>query len=131
MALTATATPQVRDDVMQLLRMTGARVFVQDFNRANLKYIVCQKPVKRSDALPLLLEYIMGTHGPDAIGIVYCLSRDVGGDGGRGACTCLCLSSVVARPRRSASWCPSGWRKRSERVPVSTPCFEPLLWARS
>jgi hypothetical protein len=79
MALTATATPTVRDDVMKLLRMPKPTVFVQDFNRPNLRYFLCQKPAGRQPALEALLDYILTNHGANAIGIVYCLSRDVGG----------------------------------------------------
>ena len=77
MALTATATPPVRADVMKLLRMNRPRLFVQEFNRPNLRYTVCQKPSKKVDALEALLEYIVTNHGGDKCGIVYCLSRDV------------------------------------------------------
>lgn len=37
MALTATATTEVKNDVMSLLGMRSPRIFEQDFNRPNLR----------------------------------------------------------------------------------------------
>jgi ATP-dependent DNA helicase RecQ len=43
MALTATATPRVQEDVLVQLKMQHACVFVQSFNRPNLVYEVRPK----------------------------------------------------------------------------------------
>lgn len=43
MALTATATPRVREDIMHQLKMRKPAWFVQSFNRANLKYKILPK----------------------------------------------------------------------------------------
>ena len=42
MALTATATANVRQDVQKILGMQRPRVFVQDFNRPNLRCVPCR-----------------------------------------------------------------------------------------
>lgn len=43
MALTATATPRVRQDVVNQLKLRDCRWFLCSFNRPNLKYIVTPK----------------------------------------------------------------------------------------
>ena len=69
MALTATATERVRDDIGEQMNMVDAPRFVTSFNRANLTYRVW--PKRRSfDALVQLL----GRH-EDQPAIIYCFSR--------------------------------------------------------
>ena len=69
MALTATATERVRDDIGEQMNMIDAPRFVTSFNRANLTYRVW--PKRRSfDALVQLL----GRH-KDQPAIIYCFSR--------------------------------------------------------
>ncbi len=46
LALTATATPKVRGDVMRSLHIQGASVHQQTFNRNNLHLRVVDKPKK-------------------------------------------------------------------------------------
>ncbi|RMJ25156.1 helicase [Aspergillus sp. HF37] len=73
MALTATATENVKLDVIHNLRMEGCQVFSQSFNRPNLTYEVW--PKMKGDAL---LESIAGTikgSYRNESGIIYCLSR--------------------------------------------------------
>jgi ATP-dependent DNA helicase RecQ len=68
-ALTATATPKVQEDIQKNLGMTGARVFKDSFNRENLYYeIRPKKDVKKE-----IIRYIK--QHPGKSGIVYCLSR--------------------------------------------------------
>ena len=68
-ALTATATAKVRDDIAEQLLIPHARRFVSSFNRENLTYIV--RPKRRAfDGLVELLR----RHANEAA-IVYCLSR--------------------------------------------------------
>jgi hypothetical protein len=52
MALTATATPRVRTDVLTILKMSAAVTFQSSFNRPNLFYEV-RKKGKNVSALPL------------------------------------------------------------------------------
>ncbi|CAH1247585.1 BLM [Branchiostoma lanceolatum] len=72
MALTATATPRVRRDILHQLGMTDPRWFVQSFNRTNLHYSVMPKKVK--SATKEVLELI-NARFRNKTGIVYCLSR--------------------------------------------------------
>ena len=68
-ALTATATERVREDILHQLRMTNAKRFVASFNRPNLTYSV--KPKRR--AFESLVD-ILRKH-QDGAAIVYCFSR--------------------------------------------------------
>ena len=43
LALTATATARVRDDIERFLEMRKPRRFVASFNRPNLRYAVFEK----------------------------------------------------------------------------------------
>ena len=69
MALTATATERVRDDIVKQLRLRDARRFVASFNRPNLNYRVAAK----AGAYEELLQFIKARK--NEAGIVYCLSR--------------------------------------------------------
>ena len=69
-ALTATADPQTRDEIIERLALHGARVFVSSFDRPNIRYTI----VDRDEARSQLLRFIRDEHPGDA-GIVYCLSR--------------------------------------------------------
>jgi ATP-dependent DNA helicase RecQ len=69
-ALTATADPHTRGEILERLELRGARVFVSSFDRPNIRYTI----VDKGDARTQLLAFIRETHANDA-GIVYCLSR--------------------------------------------------------
>ncbi|MGH8590935.1 MAG: RecQ family ATP-dependent DNA helicase, partial [Gammaproteobacteria bacterium] len=69
MALTATATPRVREDIVVLLRLREPRRYVASFNRSNLLYRVVAKSRAYRQTRAFLNE-----RGKDS-GIVYCLSR--------------------------------------------------------
>jgi ATP-dependent DNA helicase Q1 len=75
-ALTATATKLVKDDVISILRMRDPMVFTQDVNRPNLFYSVRPKIGSEVDHYRMILTYIKEEHSPDDCGIIYCLSRD-------------------------------------------------------
>ncbi|MDD4919732.1 MAG: DNA helicase RecQ [Bacteroidales bacterium] len=68
-ALTATATPKVQQDIQKNLKMMQARVFKTSFNRENLYYEVRPKVNVNKE----LVKFIRQHHGKS--GIVYCLSR--------------------------------------------------------
>ncbi|KQR94497.1 ATP-dependent DNA helicase RecQ [Chryseobacterium sp. Leaf180] len=68
-ALTATATPKVQDDIQKTLGMTNAIVFKESFNRPNLYYEV--RPKVNVDKE--IVKFINKHKGKS--GIVYCLSR--------------------------------------------------------
>jgi ATP-dependent DNA helicase RecQ len=69
-ALTATADPQTREEIITRLALDRARVFIASFDRPNIRYTI----VEKRDARSQLLSFIRAEHPGDA-GIVYCLSR--------------------------------------------------------
>ena len=68
-ALTATATPKVQNDIQKNLEMLDAQVFKSSFNRSNLYYEVRPKVDQQKD----LIKFIKNHEGKS--GIIYCLSR--------------------------------------------------------
>ena len=68
-ALTATATPKVRIDIMKNLKIENAKLYLDSFNRTNLFYEIRPK----HDIAKQLIKYINERKGES--GIVYCLSR--------------------------------------------------------
>lgn len=68
-ALTATATPKVQDDIQKTLGMSNAMVFKDSFNRPNLYYEI--RPKVNVDRE--IVKFINQHKGKS--GIVYCLSR--------------------------------------------------------
>ncbi len=69
MALTATATDRVRQDIVTHLRLREPAVFVASFNRPNLTYRV----VAKDQPLKQIVDFIRRRE--DESGIVYCASR--------------------------------------------------------
>jgi ATP-dependent DNA helicase RecQ len=68
-ALTATATPKVQQDIIKNLQMADATLFKSSFNRPNLFYEIRPK----RDVLKEIIRYIKYNTGKS--GIIYCLSR--------------------------------------------------------
>jgi ATP-dependent DNA helicase RecQ len=69
-ALTATATPKVQEDILKNLKITDAKVFKSSFNRPNLYYEVRSK----TDQVEAdIIKFVKSNTGKS--GIVYCLSR--------------------------------------------------------
>ena len=69
-ALTATATQKVREDIKKILGMPDAREFKSSFNRSNLYYEVRRK---NDDVDKEIIKFIKANSGKS--GIIYCLSR--------------------------------------------------------
>ncbi len=69
-ALTATATPKVQEDILKNLKISGAKVFKASFNRPNLFYEVRSKTDQVEGDI---IRFIKQNQGKS--GIVYCLSR--------------------------------------------------------
>jgi ATP-dependent DNA helicase RecQ len=69
-ALTATATPKVQDDIIKNLKITDSKLFKSSFNRPNLYYEV--RP-KNDETEVDLIKFIKSNQGES--GIIYCLSR--------------------------------------------------------
>ena len=69
-ALTATATQKVREDIKKILGMSDAKEFKSSFNRPNLYYEVRRK---NDDIDKEIIKFIKANSGKS--GIIYCLSR--------------------------------------------------------
>ena len=69
-ALTATATPKVQEDIMKNLRISKAQVFKASFNRPNLYYEV---RTKTNQVDSDIIRFVKQNSGKS--GIIYCLSR--------------------------------------------------------
>jgi ATP-dependent DNA helicase RecQ len=69
-ALTATADPQTRTEILERLVLRDARVFVSSFDRPNIRYTIVDKVDPRAQLLRLIRDEHAGESG-----IVYCLSR--------------------------------------------------------
>lgn len=70
-AFTATATPEVKDDIIKQLSLADPKVFVRGFDRPNLKFFVQAelKPTARNAELLRIIKSLEGS------GIVYTLTR--------------------------------------------------------
>jgi ATP-dependent DNA helicase RecQ len=68
-ALTATATPKVQQDILKNLGMQTANVFKSSFNRPNLYYEIRPKVEVAKE----IIKYVKKNDGKS--GIIYCLSR--------------------------------------------------------
>ncbi|MGB1241034.1 MAG: DNA helicase RecQ [Chitinophagales bacterium] len=71
-ALTATATPKVRTDIMKNLRLKTPYTYIASFNRDNLYYEVRPKG-KKEEVLRQIIQFIK-SDDPKS-GIIYCLNR--------------------------------------------------------
>jgi ATP-dependent DNA helicase RecQ len=69
MALTATATPRTRQEIVERLALRDPEVFVSSFDRPNIRYAVQPK----IDGRRQLRQFLAGREAQT--GIVYCLSR--------------------------------------------------------
>jgi len=68
-ALTATADPTTRADIIERLGLNTARVFTTSFDRPNISYSIVERDNARQQ-----LKAFLGRHKGNS-GIVYCLSR--------------------------------------------------------
>ena len=69
-ALTATADQRTRQEIIQQLNLHKAKVFINSFDRPNIRYALAEGQNAREE----LLRFLQREHPRDA-GIVYCLSR--------------------------------------------------------
>jgi ATP-dependent DNA helicase RecQ len=88
MALTATATERVREDIVKLLELREPARFVASFNRPNLNYRVIPKAKPGAQVLAFLRER------PRESGIIYCQSRN----GAERLAAHLSENKISARP---------------------------------
>ena len=68
-AFTATATKEVRDDVMRILKLKDPKIVTTGFDRKNLSFYVRHAKDKKAELVRLLRE-----HYGDS-GIIYCITR--------------------------------------------------------
>ncbi len=71
-ALTATATPKVQDDIVKNLNLQSPNIFIDSFNRANLFYEIVPKTSKEQ-TLKHMVKFITSMKGKS--GIIYTLNR--------------------------------------------------------
>ncbi|KAG8375278.1 hypothetical protein BUALT_Bualt10G0083800 [Buddleja alternifolia] len=74
-ALTATATKKVQDDLMGMLHIPKCIKFVSSVNRPNLFYMVREKSSVGKSVIDGIAEYIQTSYPNNESGIVYCFSR--------------------------------------------------------
>lgn len=71
-ALTATATPKVQDDIVKNLELRNPNIFISSFNRPNLYYEIVPKG-KKETVLKHMVKFIHQMKGKS--GIIYTLNR--------------------------------------------------------
>jgi ATP-dependent DNA helicase RecQ len=71
-ALTATATPKVKSDIVKNLGLRDPEIFISSFNRENLYYEI-QPKIKKEDTIKNMVRFIVQNKGKS--GIIYTLNR--------------------------------------------------------
>src|SRR6202046_5992769 len=71
-ALTATATPKVKSDIVKNLGLRDPKIFIASFNRPNLYYEI-QPKIKKDQTIKSIVRYIVQQKGKS--GIIYTLNR--------------------------------------------------------
>jgi ATP-dependent DNA helicase RecQ len=71
-ALTATATPKVKSDIVKNLGLRDPNIFISSFNRPNLYYEI-QPKIKKDQTIKSIVRYIVQQKGKS--GIIYTLNR--------------------------------------------------------
>jgi len=90
-ALTATATPKVREDIVKNLNMEDENTFISSFNRDNLYYEVRPK-VKKEQTVKSIIQFVKQHSGKS--GIIYVQSRKSAGEIARH----LVVNNIKAAP---------------------------------
>jgi ATP-dependent DNA helicase RecQ len=70
-AFTATATPEVKDDIIERLALQNPHVFVRGFDRPNLKFFV-RENLKKKERITEALRIVKSIEGS---GIIYAITR--------------------------------------------------------
>lgn len=71
-ALTATATPKVKSDIVKNLGLRDPNIYLSSFNRANLYYEI-QPKIEKDQTIKSIVRFITGHKGKS--GIIYTLNR--------------------------------------------------------
>ena len=125
LALTATASEQVRHSVQATLQMTAqTRVFRGHFDRANLRYSVLPKPADADGLLDAMAAVALRTHAGQP-GIVYTLSRAdaervTAGLSQRGVRVATYHAGIDTAQRRRVQ---AAWQRGGAQVVVATVAF--------
>ncbi|XP_056165225.1 ATP-dependent DNA helicase Q-like 1 [Syzygium oleosum] len=106
MALTATATQSVREDILKALGIPGGLVLETSFDRPNLKYEVIAKTKEPLKQLGKLLK----NRFANFFGIVYCLSKS----------ECVDVAGLVARQTVAFQ---KKWHTREVQIICATIAF--------
>lgn len=118
LALTATATPKVREDICQQLQLRDPAVFVKSFARANLSYSVVEEEGKLG-RIKQILERVPGS------AIIYCRNRrqtkDIAGMLGAQGIEASYYHAGLAQAERTARQ--EAWVNNETRVMVCTNAF--------
>ena len=118
-AFTATATPEVRDDIVDLLGLTAPRVIVAGFDRPNIRLVVW--PVSGEDEKHQLLPGLVGARRA----LVYAATRR----GAEAASGTLCAAAIPAAayhaglPDTERSRVQDGFAAGTVRVVCATNAF--------
>ena len=118
-ALTASASPGVRADIITALALRDPAIFVYSFDRPNLTFIVRRPSDKLRE-----VENILSRHR-DACGIIYCLTRQnvenlASHLTNRGFLTVIYHAGLPARTRQNAQ---SAWLSGARPLMIATNAF--------
>lgn len=113
MALTATATEKVKKDVVDILALKVDQIFLQSFDRPNIRYQVRHKELIGPDSAVLEdMAVFISNQPPACTGIIYCHTKSdcdsLAGelsDMGLSAKVMLCPSAPLPGTRRSTHIC--------------------------
>lgn len=75
LALTATATRRVCQDLLEILHISACETFHTPVNRPNLYYSVRDKPANASEAAADVVDWIREHYDESESGIIYCQTR--------------------------------------------------------
>jgi superfamily II DNA helicase RecQ len=93
-AVTATASDRVRNDVCEILRIgTQYRFFRSTFRRPNLTYSICPKPDGKDAVIKEMSAFIKSKY-PQGAGIVYTYSRKDANTVANALCDCGVVAEV-------------------------------------
>jgi len=125
LAVTATASDTVREDVCRILRLSGPKLFRSSANRPNLTYRVVPKAENTKTAVIESMAAFIKENHPTNAGIVYTMSRK---DADRVASD-LCDAGIVAKSYHSdvsptkKLQVHASWMRNDTQVVVATIAF--------
>ncbi|DBA93778.1 hypothetical protein WJX82_009492 [Trebouxia sp. C0006] len=125
MALTATATQRVCDDLKAMLRIEACETFSASVNRPNLIYEVHAKPKAAPDQMQYMVDWISANYPHGDSGIVYCLTRkdteQVAGELSQRGLACGCYHADMDAQDRQT--CHMQWSTGRLQLIVATIAF--------